>query len=144
MEIQEMRYDEFSTAYQIADSEGWNIGKNDHKTVVDKSGFFSMKIDGEIVAVIACIKYGTSYANIGLYIVKKECRGMGFGFALWKFALDTVKDRNIGLDATMLQISRYCFLIKPYYQCLFQTTYYDISDILNKSVTKYLTISTCN
>ena len=106
-----MSYNEFITAYQIADSEGWNIGKNDYKTVVDKSGLFSMKIDGETVAVIACIKYGASYANIGLYIVKKEYRGMGFGFALWKFAVDTIKGRNIGLDANILQIPRYSYFM---------------------------------
>ena len=102
-----MKYDEFIIAYQIAHYEGWNIGKNDHKTIVDKSGFFALRIDGEIVAVIACIKYGISYANIGLYIVKEEHRGKGYGYKLWTFAMDTVKGRNIGLDSTMLQISRY-------------------------------------
>ena len=107
MEIVEMKYDEFIIAYQIADSEGWNIGKNDHKTVIDKSGLFAMKIESEIVAVIACIKYGVSYANVGLYIVKKEYRQKGYGYKLWQYAMITANGRNIGLDSTMSQISRY-------------------------------------
>ena len=106
MEIKEMKYDEFIYAYQMAHHEGWNIGKNDHKTIADKNGFFALRIDGEIVAVIACIKYGISYASIGLYIVKEEHRGKGYGYKLWTFAMETVKGRNIGLDCTMLHISR--------------------------------------
>ena len=106
MEIREMKYDEIINAYQMADYEGWNIGKTDHKTISDKSGFFALRIDGDIVAVIACIKYGISYAHIGLYIVKEEYRGKGHGFKLWTHALETIKGRNIGLDSTMLQISR--------------------------------------
>ena len=102
-----MTYDEFIIAYQIADSEGWNIGKNDHKSVIDKSGFFAMKIDSEIVAVVACIRYGVSYANVGLYIVKKEYRQKGYGYMLWQYAMKTCGGRNIGLDSTMSQISRY-------------------------------------
>ena len=102
-----MKYDEFILAYQIADSEGWNIGKNDYKTVIDKSGIFAIKIENEIVAVIACIKYGVSYANVGLYIVKKEYRQKGYGYRLWQYAMKTVDGRNIGLDSTMSQIFRY-------------------------------------
>ena len=52
MKIEEMKYDEFIVAYRIAHSEGWIIGKNDHKTIVDKSGFFALKIEGDIVALL--------------------------------------------------------------------------------------------
>ena len=106
MEIQQMKYDEFVVAYDIAHLQGWHTGKNDHKTITDIDGFFSLRMKGEIIAVIACIKYGVSYAHIGLYIVKEEYRGKGFGFTLWKFAIESIKGRNIGLDANMNQISR--------------------------------------
>ena len=123
MEITEMKYDEFIVAYKIAHSEGWNIGKQDHKTIVDKSGFFALKIEGDIVAVIACIKYGISYANVGLYIVKNDYRGKGYGYKLWNTAMETVKERNVGLDSTMLQVSRY-LLRMPYLQYLFSRYFY--------------------
>ena len=106
-----MKYDEFIIAYEIAHLEGWHTGRNDHKTISDTTGFFSLRIDGKIIAVIACIKYGTQYAHIGLYIVKKEHRGKGHGFTLWKFAVDSIKGRNIGLDANMIQIPRYAYYI---------------------------------
>ena len=110
-----MKYDEFIIAYEIAHLEGWHTGRNDHKTISDTTGFFSLQIDEEIIAVISCIKYGTQYAHIGLYIVKKEHRGKGYGYKLWKFAVDTIKGRNIGLDANMLQIPRYQYYIFQYF-----------------------------
>ena len=101
-----MRYDEFVIAYDMAHQLGWHTGKNDHKSVSDLSGFFSLSIDGEIIAVIGCIKYGAMYAHVGLYIVKKEHRGKGHGYILWKYAVETIKGRNVGLDANMNQIKR--------------------------------------
>ena len=101
-----MNYEDFIVAYDLAHLQGWHTGKNDHKTITDMDGFFSLRTKGEIIAVIACIKYGVSYAHIGLYIVKEEYRGKGFGLNLWKFAIESIKGRNIGLDANMNQISR--------------------------------------
>ena len=101
-----MKYDEFSAAYELAHLEGWHTGRYDHETITDHTGFFSLNVSGEIVAVISCVKYGESFANIGLYICKKEHRGKGYAYKLWKFALDTIKGRNVGLDANMLQIYR--------------------------------------
>ena len=106
-----MKYDEFSIAYDLAHQEGWGTGLYDHRAITDTSGFFSLKVDGEIVAVIACVKYGLSYSHLGLYICKREHRGKGYAYRLWKFAMNTVGGRNVGLDANMLQIKRFLVLI---------------------------------
>jgi predicted GNAT family acetyltransferase len=106
-----MKYDEFSAAYEMAHLIGWRTGRYDHKTITDHTGFFSLIVNGEIAAIISCVKYGDSYANIGLYICKQEHRGKGYAYKLWKFAVDTIKGRNAGLDANMLQIYRYILIL---------------------------------
>ena len=118
MAIRQMKYDEFSTAYELAHLEGWHTGRYDHKTITDPTGFFSLNVNGKIVAIISCVKYGDSYANIGLYICKKKHRGKGYAYKLWKFALDTIKERNSGLDANMLQIHRYILILANSYKCI--------------------------
>ena len=110
-----MKYDEFSAAYKLAHREGWHTGRYDHRAVTDRTGFFSLNVNGEIVAVISCVKYGDSYANVGLYICKKDHRGKGYAYKLWKFALETIKGRNTGLDANMLQVHRYTIIMKNCY-----------------------------
>ena len=107
MDIHQMNPEEFILAYNLAHLEGWNTGKYDHRTITDNTGFFSATVEGKTVAVIACVKYGMSYSNLGLYICKKEYRGKGYAYILWKFAMGTIEGRNVGLDANMLQIERY-------------------------------------
>ena len=102
-----MKKEEYSIAYELAGLEGWNTGRNDHKTITDQTSFHCLKLDGKIVATIGCIKYGKSYAHIGLYICRKEHRGKGYAYQLWKQAMKTIEGRNIGLDANMMQIQRF-------------------------------------
>ena len=44
---------------------------------------------------------------LGLYIVKAEHRGQGFGLELWRAALDHLGDRVIGLDGVVAQQDNY-------------------------------------
>ena len=61
----------------------------------------------EPVATISVVKYGTTFAFLGLYIVKPEFRGRGYGRALWDHALATVTGRTVGLDGVVAQQENY-------------------------------------
>jgi ribosomal protein S18 acetylase RimI-like enzyme len=53
------------------------------------------------------VKYGMTFAFLGLYIVKPGERGKGYGHALWKAALATASGRNVGLDGVVAQQDNY-------------------------------------
>lgn len=92
-----------------AAAEGWNPGLNDATcfAAADPSGFFTGLQDDEPVATISVVKYGKTFAFLGLYIVAPEHRGKGYGLALWNAALATAPGRNIGLDGVVAQQDNY-------------------------------------
>ena len=60
------------------------------------------------IGSIACVKYNSSYGFIGLFIVKKEFRNMGYGVKLWKHALDYLENVDcIGLEAAPNRLDDY-------------------------------------
>tara|TARA_Y100001933_G_scaffold261820_1_gene317429 strand:- start:3096 stop:3986 length:891 start_codon:yes stop_codon:yes gene_type:complete len=60
------------------------------------------------IGSIACVKYNSHYGFIGLFIVKKEYRGRGYGVMLWKHALNYLKNiKCIGLEAAPMRINDY-------------------------------------
>lgn len=100
---------EVSTAIDWARQEGWNPGKHDASLFfqADPSGFLCGKIQEQIIATISAVKYGSEFGFIGLYIVKNEFRGQGFGLKLWNAAMDSLAGRNIGLDGVLAQQENY-------------------------------------
>jgi GNAT superfamily N-acetyltransferase len=96
-------------AISLAAAEGWNPGLNDADCFynTDPNGFFIGELDGEPVGCISAVAYGDNYGFIGLYVVKPEYRGKGFGIRLWKAALEYLGDRNIGLDGVIAQQDNY-------------------------------------
>lgn len=89
--------------------EGWNPGVADAPcfTAADPGGFFEGRVGGEPVASISVVKYGATFAFLGLYIVVPPERGKGYGFALWNAALATARGRNVGLDGVVAQQDNY-------------------------------------
>lgn len=100
---------EVSIAIDWARQEGWNPGKHDASVFyqADPSGFLCGKIQEQIIATISAVKYGSEFGFIGLYIVKNEFRGQGFGLKLWNAAMDSLAGRNIGLDGVLAQQENY-------------------------------------
>ena len=45
----------------------------------DQKGIWVGCLDNNPIGSIACVKYNSSYGFIGLFIVKKEFRNMGYG-----------------------------------------------------------------
>ena len=99
--------------------EGWNIGVFDHDSFfeTDPTGFFVGEHEGRPIGSISGVAYGQRFGFIGIYIVKPEFRGEGFGLKLFKEALSYLGDRNIGLDAVIEQQENYARSgFKPIYK----------------------------
>ena len=60
------------------------------------------------VGCIAAVTYSSSYAFIGLFVVKPEHRGLGIGRRLWEHALKTLSGVEcIGLEAADQMVGFY-------------------------------------
>lgn len=108
-QIQAMRPTDIETAIEWAGQEGWNPGRNDADCfyAADPGGFLVGRLDDEPVGVISAVRYGRSFGFIGLYIVKPQFRGMGYGIRLWNEAVALLAGRNVGLDGVVDQQDNY-------------------------------------
>lgn len=117
--IRRMRRPELDEALKQAAAEGWNPGLRDAEAFwsADESGFFvgELTANGAVqpAATISAVRYagdgqGPDFGFIGLYIVRKELRGRGYGLRLWNEALAGLADVPcIGLDSVLAQVDTY-------------------------------------
>ena len=107
--IRAMSARETGIAIDLAAAEGWNPGLHDAGNfhVADPDGFLVGELDGEPIATISAVRYGKAFGFIGLYIVKPEFRGKGYGMAIWNAGLDRLAGRNVGLDGVVAQQDNY-------------------------------------
>uniref|UniRef100_A0AAU2JJX1 GNAT family N-acetyltransferase n=1 Tax=Streptomyces sp. NBC_00049 TaxID=2903617 RepID=A0AAU2JJX1_9ACTN len=92
-----------------AEAEGWNPGESDRFAfaVADPEGFLVGRLDGEPVACISAVRYGTGFGFIGLYIARPAFRGQGYGIRLWNAGMERLDGRLIGLDGVVEQQGNY-------------------------------------
>jgi ribosomal protein S18 acetylase RimI-like enzyme len=104
-----MTREDVALAVEWAAEEGWNPGLHDAGTfhAADPEGFHAGLLDGRPVASISLVKYGAGFAFLGLYIVRPEARGRGFGWRLWQDAMAGVAGRQVGLDGVVAQQDNY-------------------------------------
>jgi GNAT superfamily N-acetyltransferase len=109
LRIRTMRPDEIPIAVDWAANEGWNPGLADAAcfATVDAGGFLIGELDGVPAATVSCVNYGTSFAFLGFYIVRKEVRGHGHGLRIWNAAIAHAGARVIGLDGVVAQQQNY-------------------------------------
>jgi len=107
--IRNLSASELSIPLSWAAAEGWNPGLNDAGAfyAADPSGFFIGEIDGQPVSAISAVRYNSSFGFIGLYIVRPEWRGKGFGKQIFDHALKYLRPCNIGLDGVLAQVGNY-------------------------------------
>ena len=107
--VRTMQPREVELAIQWAQQEGWNPGVHDAVCfrAADPEGFFVGMLRDEPVGSISAVRYGEHFGFIGLYIVKPEFRGKGFGFRIWQHAMSYLAGRNIGLDGVVEQQGNY-------------------------------------
>jgi hypothetical protein len=85
--------------------EGWNPGLHDAELFwsADPAAFVAAELDGELIGGGAITSYGGAFGFMGLFIVRPECRGRGYGNALWHARRERLLARlrpgaSIGLD----------------------------------------------
>ena len=107
--VRRMRREEMDLAIEWAAAEGWNPGLNDAGLFfdTDPQGFFIGELDGEPVASLSGVAYGAGFGFMGLYIVRPQFRGRGFGLQLWHQVMSYLGARNIGLDGVVEQQPNY-------------------------------------
>lgn len=110
MRIAPMTPADLARALDWASSEGWNPGVDDAAAfhAADPNGFFMGWIDEEPVAAIAAVRHGVDYGFIGLFLVRPEWRGKGYGRAIWRAGMAHLDGaRTIGLDGVAEQRAYY-------------------------------------
>lgn len=107
--IRPMRRDEVDLALQWAAQEGWNPGLNDAACfhAADPGGFLIGLLDDEPIASISVVRYGDAFGFLGLYIVRPEFRGLGYGLRLWQAGMAHLGQRVVGLDGVVAQQDNY-------------------------------------
>jgi hypothetical protein len=109
LHIRTMRPDEIAIAIDWAANEGWNPGLADAACFaqVDPDGFFIAEIGAGAVAIVSCVNYDATFAFLGLYIVRNDMRGRGYGLRIWNAAIAHAGARVIGLDGVVAQQQNY-------------------------------------
>lgn len=125
MEIAPLLPSEYGLPVEWARREGWQKGDHDYQlfAIADPDGLLALRLNGEIVAIIAALNWDVNYASIGAYITKPERRGKGFGLQLFNHALLHTGDRETCLYAVPDMRSKYevCGFILNY-----QVTFYQL------------------
>lgn len=108
-QVRTMRRDELVFAIDLAAQEGWNPGLCDAECffAADPSGFFIGELAGEAVGCILAVSYAGRYGFVGLYIVRPEFRGRGYGRQLWQAGLARLRGHNVGLDGVVARQGSY-------------------------------------
>ena len=107
--VRTMTPSEVELSLEWAASEGWNPGKHDARCfrAADPDGFFIGILQGDPVGCISAVAYDERFGFIGLYLVKPQFRGMGFGMRIWQHGMAYLGNRNVGLDGAVAQQANY-------------------------------------
>ena len=90
--------------------ENWNPGVYESAALyaADPKGFHILEVNNKPVASLAAVKYSKKLGFLGLYMVKPELRGLGYGKKLWDTALLHLNDcETIGLNGVLTQTENY-------------------------------------
>lgn len=109
IEHRPMSKDDLALAVEWAAGEGWNPGLEDVEAfyAADPGGFLMAYAGGEPAASISVVRYGESFAFLGLYITRTDLRGRGIGYGLWQQAMAGLGGRTVGLDGVVEQQPNY-------------------------------------
>jgi hypothetical protein len=92
-----------------AKDEGWNPANTDWIAfhAADPGAFLMGRLEGEPVACISVVRYGTGCGFLGFYIARPVVRGKGYGIQVWNAGMKRLAGRNVGLDGVPAQQANY-------------------------------------
>ena len=93
-----------------ARAEGFCPGEGDVAIYrqTDRQGLWVGWLEDAPIGCIAGVRYSQSYGFVGLFLVKPEHRGRGYGVQLWRHALEHLHDvRCVGLETAHDRINDY-------------------------------------
>ena len=64
-------------------------------------------VGGRPTASISVVRYSDGFGFLGLYIVRPEARGRGYGLRLWQAGLEHLAGCTVGLDGVVAQQANY-------------------------------------
>lgn len=107
--VKQMKQEDIQIAINWAEQEGWEPGIHDASLfyLADNKGFFKGVLKNEIIATGSAVIYDDQFAFFGLYILKPDYRGMGYGLQLTQHRHAYCGDRNKGLDGVLDKIDIY-------------------------------------
>jgi hypothetical protein len=107
--IRPARRAELDLTLEWAAQETWNPGLSDAACfyAADPEGFLLAFCDGEPVASISVVRYGGAFGFLGLYIVRPDLRGRGYGYRVWQAGMAHLGERTVGLDGVVAQQENY-------------------------------------
>jgi len=107
--IRAMSPADLALAIEWAAGEGWNPGLDDAAAfrAADPDGFLIGELGGEPAGGISVVAYGQAFGFLGLYIIRPEFRGRGYGINLWQAGMKRLAGRNVGLDGVAAQQANY-------------------------------------
>lgn len=107
--IRTMSSADLALVIEWAAGEGWNPGLDDAEAfrAADPEGFLIGEVDGEPVGGISVVAYGPAFGFLGLYIMRPEFRGRGYGLTMWRAGMKRLAGRNVGLDGVAAQQANY-------------------------------------
>lgn len=112
LSIGNMTQEELAMVLGWAAREGWNPGLADARAfyAADPQGFLLARLEGRAVGSVSVVRYGPSFAFLGLYMVEPALRGQGIGRALGAAAAGLCGQRMLGLDGVVAQQPTYASL----------------------------------
>ena len=86
LRVRAMAPHEIAIAIEWAAAEGWNPGLSDAAcfTTVDPGGSLLGEIEGEPAAMLSVVNYDNRFSFLGVYIVRPDQRGRGYGWRFWQ------------------------------------------------------------
>lgn len=89
--------------------EGWNPGLHDAGPfhAADPEGFLIGLLNGEPIGTISVVRYPGLYGFLGLFIVRPDLRGRGYGRVVWESGMRHLAGHSVGLDGVVAQQERY-------------------------------------
>ncbi len=107
--VRTMVREDLYKAYEWSIEEGWNIGKYDHDVffATDPTGFFIGELNGEPIGSVSGVAYDPHFGFVGIYILRPQYRGLGYGIQIFNAAMQYLGDRTVGLDGVIAQQDNY-------------------------------------